>query len=45
MGAYISGERKVMGFPDGSVVKNLPANSGDGGLIPQPERSHMLRSN
>ena len=23
-----------MGFPGGSVVKNLPANSGDAGLIP-----------
>ena len=28
-----------MGFPGGSVVKNLPANSGDGGSIPGPERS------
>jgi len=25
-----------LGFPDGSVVKNLPANAGDTGLIPQP---------
>ena len=24
----------AMGFPDGSVVKNLPANTGDMGLIP-----------
>ena len=23
-----------MGFPDGSVVKNLPANAGDQSLIP-----------
>ena len=30
------------GFPGGSVVKNLPANAGDVGLIPQG-RSHMLR--
>ena len=29
------------GFPDGSVVKNPPANAGDGGLIPDPGRSHM----
>ena len=29
---------------DGSVVKNLPANSGDRGLIPGPGRSHVLRS-
>ena len=28
-----------MGFPGGSVVKNLPANAGDSGLIPGSERS------
>ena len=33
------------GFPGGSVVKNPPANVGDMDLIPDPERSHMLRSN
>ena len=27
-----------MGFPGGSVVKNLPANSGDGGSIRGSER-------
>ena len=26
--------KQVLGFPDGSVVKNLPANAGDSGLIP-----------
>ena len=26
-------------FPGGSVVKNPPANAGDVGLIPDPERS------
>ena len=26
------------GFPDGSVVKNLPASAGDMGLIPDPGR-------
>ena len=26
------------GFPDGSVVKNLPANAGDVGLSPGPGR-------
>ena len=26
------------------VVKNLPANAGDMGLTPDPERSHMSRS-
>ena len=29
-----------MGFPCGSVVKNLPANAGDKGLIPELVRSH-----
>ena len=24
----------ILGFPDGSVVKNLPVNAGDAGLIP-----------
>ena len=28
-----------MRFPDGSVVKNLPANAGDLGLIPELGRS------
>ena len=32
-------------FPVGTVVKNLPANAGDMGLIPGPGRSHMPRSN
>ena len=37
---------KIAGdFPGGAVVKNLPANEGDMGLIPGPGRSHMLRSN
>ena len=27
-----------MGFPAGSVVKNLPANAGDMALIPGSER-------
>ena len=29
----------VVGFPGGSVVKNLPANEGDTGLIPGAGRS------
>ena len=33
------------GFPGGSVVKNLPADAGDTGLIPGLGRSHMLQSN
>ena len=30
---------KSGGFPGGSVVKNLPANTGDKGLILDPGRS------
>ena len=33
------------GFPVGSVVKNLPANAGDMGQVPDPGRSHMIHSN
>ena len=33
------------GIPHGSVVKNLPANAGDIGLIPDQGRSHRLQSN
>ena len=32
-------------FPGGAVVKNLPTNAGDTGLIPGLGRSHMPRSN
>ena len=32
-------------FPDGAVVKNLPANAGDTGSSPGPGRSHMPQSN
>ena len=35
----------LQGLPGGSVVKNLPANAGDGGSIPDLERSHMMQSN
>ena len=31
--------------PGGSVVKNLPSNAGDMGLILGPGRSHMPQSN
>ena len=31
-------------FPGGPVVENLPANAGDMGLIPGPERFHMPQS-
>ena len=36
---------KGRGFPGGAVVKNPPANAGDTGSSPGPERSHVLRSN
>nr|MDK8076123.1 hypothetical protein [Aerococcus urinae] len=35
----------VRALPGGSVVKNLPANAGDTGLIPDLGRSHMPQSN
>ena len=34
----------VRDFPGGAVVKNLPANEGDMGLIPGLGKSHMPRS-
>ena len=34
-----------MGSLSGSVVKNLPTNAGDTGVIPVLGRSHMLQSN
>ena len=38
-------KRKHQGFPNGSVVRKLPANVGDVRLIPDPGRSHMPQSN
>ena len=35
----------LQGFLGGSVVKNLPANAGDRGSIPDPGRSHILWGN
>ena len=37
--------KKLLSFPGGAVVKNLPANAGDTGSRPGPGRSHMLRTN
>ena len=37
--------QESQGFPDGSVVKSLPANAGDRGSIPDPGRPHMLGGN
>ena len=36
---YAKSTLPVWGFPGASVVKNLPANAGDTGLIPGSERS------
>ena len=36
---------RMMDFPGGTVVKNLPVNEGDTGSSPGPGRSHMPRSN
>ena len=38
-------KRTLLGFPGGSVVKNLPANAGGLSSIPDPGRSHMPWSN
>ena len=35
-GIYLCFKRLSLGFPGGSVVKNLPANAGDTGSIPDP---------
>ena len=35
----------IVGFPGGSVAKNLPPNAGDTGSIPGLGRSHMPQSN
>ena len=42
---YLWNEEGKQGFPDGTVVKNLPANAGDTGSSPGLGRSHMPRSN
>ena len=33
-----------LGFPGDTVDKKLPANAGDTGLIPDPEKPHMSRA-
>ena len=38
-------KKTVLGFPDGTVVKNPPANAGETGSSPGPGRSHMPRKN
>ena len=46
VGALLSLKKKtkLVGFPGGSVVKNLPDNAGDMGSNPDLGRSHMLGS-
>ena len=34
-------KKNMVGFPGGSVIKNLPDNAGRTGSIPDPGRSHM----
>ena len=41
----ISSKTPSQGFPDGTVVKNPPANAGNTGSSPGPGRSHVPRSN
>ena len=41
---YDINQSKILGFPGGAVVENLPANAGDTGSSPGLGRSHMPRS-
>ena len=45
MGYHLKKIHALQGFPDGSVVKNLSANAGDLGLIPDPGKFHVPQSN
>ena len=45
LGNILINLKLFQGFLGGSVVKNLPANAGDTGLIPGPGRFHMQQSN
>ena len=38
-------KKHFLGFPGGSVVKNLPANATDTSLISDPGRFHIPQSN
>ena len=40
----MSFKRDQRDFPGSPVIKNLPANAGNTGLIPSVEGSHMPRS-
>ena len=41
--AHVASEKQSKDFPGVPVVKNLPANAGDTGLISGVGRSHMLQ--
>ena len=43
--AWQKKKKKLGGLPDGSVVKNLPANARGMGVIPDPRRPHWARGN
>ena len=43
--SFVLLKKQCRDFPDGPVVKNLPANAGDTGSSPGPGRSHMPQSN
>ena len=40
----INKNHSVWGFPGGPVVKNLPFNARETGLVHDPGRSHMLQN-
>ena len=40
----LNNQKNELGFPGGSVVRNLPISEGDKGLIPDLGRSHMPQS-
>ena len=44
-GAQVRIETTQKGFPDGSVVKNLPTYAGDSASIPGPGRPYMPGGN
>ena len=41
----VASTKQILDFPGGSVVKKLPANAGDIGLIPGLGQFHMPRGN
>ena len=41
LNVFLKKKKNMVGFPGGSVIKNLPDNAGRTGSIPDPGRSHM----